>query len=65
MTVASSEAKQLAEDALKCAQAANGAMNEIDQAALPKGVWDVLYQQNEAISQLAIGLLFLASERNG
>jgi len=56
------DAKQLAQDALENERDAVEAMNTIDQATLPGGVWDVLYAQGEAIGQLAAGLMILASK---
>lgn len=53
------EAKEMAANAFHLAQKASEEMNAIDQAALPAGVWDVLYDQGEAIGVLATAVFFL------
>lgn len=57
------QVKQLAESALKCGQAATEAIDTIatnGPNAVDKGVFDALYQQGEAIGQLATAVLLLS-----
>jgi hypothetical protein len=54
------ELKEAIDEAVKSAQAANEASNEIDQATVDRGVWNALYAQGEAIGALCSAVLILA-----
>lgn len=58
-----SEAQAIIDYAAECGQRACSEMNAIDQATLPRPVWDVLYDQGEAIGALTAAVLMLMEER--